>query len=103
MSSLIQGRAYRLGETVLYGSIYGYRKNRVMLLDAATGDNVGWIKEEVVPGLPGQPDITCHYEKNGWRQISGIEPYRAIGCQNHASSFNGKTNSLRGRPGEVRA
>ena len=39
----------------------------------------------------------------GWRQIAGIEPYRAIGCQSQASGFNGKTNSLRGRPGEVRA
>ena len=77
MSSLIQGRAYRLGETVQYRSIYGYRKNRVALLDAATGDNVGWIKEEVVPGLPGQPDITCHYEKNGWRPSGKLRFYQS--------------------------
>ena len=77
MSGLIQGRAYRLGETVQYGSIYGYRKNRLMLLDAATGDNVGWIKDEVVPGLPGQPDVTCYYEKNGWRPSGKLRFYQS--------------------------
>ena len=78
MSSLMQGRAYRLGETVQYGSIYGYRKNRVALLDAATGDNIGWIKEEVVPGLPGQPDVTCYYEKNGWRPSGKLRFYQSL-------------------------
>ena len=54
----LQDKQVRLGEKQKYASIYGYPKFRYPVIDVRTGQTLGLIKEEVTPGIPGQPDIT---------------------------------------------
>lgn len=72
-----KGKMYKLGEKKPYTSIYGYAKYRIPVFDAETGAEAGWIKEEVTPGIPGQPDITAYYERNGWRPPGKLRFYQS--------------------------
>jgi len=63
MGSIVKDRLYKIGDTTPYQSIYGYRKNRVAIIDVETGQSVGDVKEERTPGIPGQPEITVYYTR----------------------------------------
>ena len=77
MGCIEQGKKYRIGRTKDYTSIYGYPKKMIMIEDADTGEEVGGIKEEVTPGIPGQPDVKTYYERNGWRKAGGLRFYQS--------------------------
>lgn len=101
-----------------YRSIYGYQKFRFPVKDAVTGQTIGWIKQEVVPGLDGEPDTECYYEKNGWRQQGFPRFYQSpealleyVGCtidwqKNDAEngvSTRGKKVKSKAKPAKPRA
>jgi len=73
----LQGKQVRLGEKQKYASIYGYPKFRYPVIEVSTGQALGLIKEEVTPGIPGQPDITVYYEKNRWRDHGKLRFYQS--------------------------
>jgi hypothetical protein len=73
----LEGKKVRLGEKAQYASIYGYQKFRYPVIDVETGQELGLIKEEVTPGIPGQPDIAVYYEKNRWRLHGKLRFYQS--------------------------
>ena len=73
----LEGKQVRLGEKQKYASIYGYEKFRYPVIEVSTGQTLGLIKEEVTPGIPGQPDITVYYEKNRWRDHGKLRFYQS--------------------------
>ena len=73
----LEGKQVRLGEKQKYASIYGYPKYRYPVIEVSTGQTLGLIKEEVTPGLPGQPDMTVYYEKNRWRPHGKLRFYQS--------------------------
>ena len=73
----LEGKQVRLGEKQKYASIYGYPKFRYPVIEVSTGQALGLIKEEVTPGIPGQPDITVYYEKNRWRDHGKLRFYQS--------------------------
>ena len=73
----LEGKQVRLGEKQKYASIYGYPKFRYPVIEVRTGQTLGLIKEEVTPGIPGQPDITVYYEKNRWRDHGKLRFYQS--------------------------
>ena len=73
----LEGKNVLLGEKQKYASIYGYPKFRYPVIEVSTGQALGLIKEEVTPGIPGQPDITVYYEKNRWRDHGKLRFYQS--------------------------
>ena len=73
----LEGKQVRFGEKQKYASIYGYEKFRYPVIEVSSGQTLGLIKEEVTPGIPGQPDITVYYEKNRWRDHGKLRFYQS--------------------------
>jgi len=61
---LDKNRQYRVGEPILYTSIYGYPKRRFRIEDVATGSVVGTAKEEIVPGVDGKESTRVFYTRD---------------------------------------
>ena len=61
---LDKNRQYRVGEPILYTSIYGYPKRRFRIEDVATGSVVGTAKEEIVPGVNGKESTRVFYTRD---------------------------------------
>ena len=55
---------YKIGEPSDYSSIYGYQKRRFPVIDAASGNQVGYVKEEPVLNGDGTESTRMVYTRN---------------------------------------